>query len=81
MPNALSQRIGFDVYRAALSEHILLRPLGHTIYWCAPLNSSKEEYSYMAERTLRALDKVKNLIGQNNLLSDASNASLCDTGT
>ncbi|MFZ2314398.1 MAG: adenosylmethionine--8-amino-7-oxononanoate transaminase [Gammaproteobacteria bacterium] len=38
IPDPITPRLGFDVYKKAVEFGALLRPLGNTIYWLPPLN-------------------------------------------
>ncbi len=52
------KRIGFEVYKKAVSKGALLRPLGNTIYWFPPLNSRMEILEKIAEITRESLNEV-----------------------
>jgi adenosylmethionine-8-amino-7-oxononanoate aminotransferase len=43
-------------HAAALARELLLRPLGHTVYWMPPYVISDEEIALLGERTAAALD-------------------------
>jgi adenosylmethionine-8-amino-7-oxononanoate aminotransferase len=49
------RRAGLDVYRAAYTEGVLLRPLGDTIYWLPPLIMQENELTTLEHVTKRAL--------------------------
>lgn len=42
-PFASSKRIGYEIYKKALSHGLLLRPLGNVLYFNPPLTITKEE--------------------------------------
>lgn len=48
-------RSGYRVYRRAVELGALLRPLGNTIYWLPPLNTSLGTLEELKEITVRAL--------------------------
>ncbi|AJC48976.1 adenosylmethionine--8-amino-7-oxononanoate transaminase [Allofrancisella guangzhouensis] len=50
-------RFGLNVYREAIKIGALLRPLGNTIYWLPPLNSTKEEIQQLKVITKDAILK------------------------
>ena len=49
-------RAGYQIYREAVKQGALLRPLGNTLYWCPPLNSSLELIDDLSNITLKALN-------------------------
>ncbi|HNT28390.1 MAG TPA: adenosylmethionine--8-amino-7-oxononanoate transaminase, partial [bacterium] len=51
-------RTGYRVYRRAIELGALLRPLGNTIYWLPPLNTSVETLVELKEITVRALKEA-----------------------
>ncbi|SFZ98333.1 Adenosylmethionine-8-amino-7-oxononanoate aminotransferase [hydrothermal vent metagenome] len=53
-----TRRIGLDIYKFALTQGVLLRPLGHIIYFMPPYIISYEEIDKMI---LVAYDGIKNL--------------------
>jgi len=53
-----ASRAGYRVYRHAVELGALLRPLGNTIYWLPPLNTSLETLSELKDITKRALGDV-----------------------
>lgn len=53
-----SQRIGFEVYQKAVQHGALLRPLGNTIYWLPPLNTSHDTIDELARITSKALTLI-----------------------
>ncbi|WP_150467372.1 adenosylmethionine--8-amino-7-oxononanoate transaminase [Francisella sp. SYW-9] len=56
-------RFGFDVYKESIKLGALLRPLGNTLYWLPPLNSSLDDIIHLKQVTKRAiinaLEKLK----------------------
>ncbi|MFZ2655768.1 MAG: adenosylmethionine--8-amino-7-oxononanoate transaminase [Victivallales bacterium] len=57
-PFSPSKRIGFEFYRNAVKYGALLRPLGDTIYFLPPLNTSGKVLDDLAEIAVRALKKA-----------------------
>ncbi len=53
-----SQRLGFSVFKNAVAEGALMRPLGNTIYWTPPLNTPIETMHELKEITIRAIRKT-----------------------
>ena len=53
--NHSNQRLGFELYQKAIQKGVLLRPLGNTIYWMPPLNTSEAILLKLAECTLEGL--------------------------
>ena len=51
-------RIGHQLYIEALSRGALLRPIGNTLYWLPPLNTSEQTIAQLAEITLHSLNAV-----------------------
>lgn len=51
-------RPGFAFYQQALQEGALMRPLGQSIYWLPPLNTSADEIECLREVTQTALQKI-----------------------
>lgn len=49
-------RIGNAVYQQALKHGALIRPIGNTLYWLPPLNTSKEIIGKLAEITLNSIE-------------------------
>lgn len=49
------QRIGYEFYKEALNQGALLRPIGHSLYWLPPLNTSKQTIEDLAEITLKTI--------------------------
>ncbi|MEX0960763.1 MAG: adenosylmethionine--8-amino-7-oxononanoate transaminase [Burkholderiales bacterium] len=49
-------RFGRHFYHAALREHLLLRPLGRTVYFMPPYIIGPDEMQLLADGTLTALD-------------------------
>lgn len=48
-------RIGNKVYQQALNHGALIRPIGNTLYWLPPLNTSHEVIGKLAEITLHSI--------------------------
>lgn len=51
-----NQRIGQEIYQQAIHFGALLRPIGNTLYWMPPLNTSKDIIGKLAEITLNSID-------------------------
>ena len=49
------RRIGIEIYRRALEENLILRPLGDVIYFFLPLSAKKEELEDIFERSARVI--------------------------
>lgn len=49
------QRLGFQIFQKAVKFGALLRPLGNTIYWLPPLNTSTEVLTELMEITEKSL--------------------------
>jgi adenosylmethionine-8-amino-7-oxononanoate aminotransferase len=56
-PN-LPSRLGYAIYREAVSRGALLRPLGNTLYWLPPLNTTKQELEQLFQITHASLKAV-----------------------
>lgn len=55
LTNPYQPRAGFEVFQHALRRGALLRPLGNTLYWLPPLNTSMETLSSLKEITQMSL--------------------------
>lgn len=53
-----SLRMGYQIYKEALKEGLLLRPLGNVLYFNPPLTITEEELEEALQRALRAIDRV-----------------------
>ncbi len=62
------RRFGFEIYQRAVELGALLRPIGNTIYWFPPLNTSKATLNELKDITQRAICSVLNA----NLTSDVT---------
>lgn len=60
MVNRDNKRLSFSFYQEALKRGALLRPLGNTLYWLPPLNTSTQTIVKLAEITLNSLYAVYN---------------------
>lgn len=56
-----SKRFGFELYKIAIKNGILLRPLGNSIYWLPPLNTKRETLEELAEKTIISLNELRNV--------------------
>lgn len=52
------QRIGNEIYRHALKNGALIRPIGNTLYWLPPLNTDENIIGKLAEITLNSIYKA-----------------------
>jgi adenosylmethionine-8-amino-7-oxononanoate aminotransferase len=63
-PNpAAVPRAGFEVFREAVSRGALLRPLGNTLYWLPPLNTSPADLDQLADITAEAIRAARGRMG------------------
>lgn len=53
-----SQRVGYQVYKKATELGALLRPIGNTIYWLAPLNTDEATLHRLQQITEAAIKAV-----------------------
>jgi len=51
-------RAGYNIYQKAVSLGALLRPLGNTLYWLPPLNTSRDTLSDLKSITQEAIQQV-----------------------
>jgi adenosylmethionine-8-amino-7-oxononanoate aminotransferase len=56
-------RAGFAVFREAVQQGALLRPLGNTVYWLPPLNTPAADLDRLADVTAGALRAVRHDMG------------------
>jgi len=54
----LKRRMGLEVYRRALKENLVLRPLGDVIYLFLPLCTSKAQIKDILERTYAVIKSL-----------------------
>ncbi|KTD75124.1 adenosylmethionine--8-amino-7-oxononanoate transaminase [Legionella waltersii] len=54
------QRMGYEIYKTAISMGALIRPLGNTVYWLPPLNTNEEIIMNLAEITLNSILEAYN---------------------
>ena len=57
-PFPSEKRLGYAVYRKALSHGLLLRPLGDVLYFNPPLNITREELKIAISVTRQSLEEV-----------------------
>lgn len=69
---APGQRLGYAVFQAAVKKGALLRPLGNTIYWCLPFNTTDETLWALRDITLSSLDEVIGSSGSGGLSTGAA---------
>nr|WP_241969815.1 aminotransferase class III-fold pyridoxal phosphate-dependent enzyme [Legionella sainthelensi] len=55
LEDSTHHRVGNKVYQQALSHGALIRPIGNTLYWLPPLNTSHEIIGKLAEITLKSI--------------------------
>ena len=55
----VSERIGLRIYEYALSKGVLLRPLGHVIYFMPPYTITYEEIDKMIEVAYEGILKLE----------------------
>jgi adenosylmethionine-8-amino-7-oxononanoate aminotransferase len=54
-----SERIGLEIYKYALSQGVLLRPLGNIIYFMPPYIISYEEIDKMIKVAYQGIEKIQ----------------------
>jgi len=57
-PERSNQRMGYRIYREAIAQGALLRPLGDTLYWVPPLNTPPAVLTDLKNITLNSIAKV-----------------------
>ena len=55
---ASEERIGLKIYKYALSQGVLLRPLGHVIYFMPPYTISYEEIDKMIDVAYKGISQL-----------------------
>ncbi len=55
-------RIGYRIYQEGLKYHLILRPLGHILYFYPPLCVTKNELMDIFKKTRTILDRFKSLL-------------------
>jgi adenosylmethionine-8-amino-7-oxononanoate aminotransferase len=45
-------------HRAAMAEGVLLRPIGHTLYFMPPYALTESDQAFLVQAAVRALDKT-----------------------
>lgn len=53
-----NQRIGYQIFQAAIKLGAWLRPLGNTIYWLPPLNTPLPVLEELKEITITAIKQT-----------------------
>ncbi|WP_207707097.1 adenosylmethionine--8-amino-7-oxononanoate transaminase [Heliorestis acidaminivorans] len=51
------QRVGYQIYRKALQEGLLLRPLGNVLYFMPPYVVTDQDIEFMVTKAFRALNE------------------------
>ena len=54
------ERIGLRIYEYALNQGVLLRPLGHVIYFMPPYTITYEEIDKMIEVAYEGIKEIRN---------------------
>ena len=54
------QRVAYKIYQRAIELGAFMRPIGNTIYWLPPLNTSRETLKELQLITCRAITDVLN---------------------
>ncbi len=54
-----NRRLGYEVYQKAVELGALLRPLGNTIYWLPPLNTTKTTVDELQQITQQAIASLR----------------------
>ncbi|MCX7556550.1 adenosylmethionine--8-amino-7-oxononanoate transaminase [Xanthomonadaceae bacterium JHOS43] len=57
-PFPTSERIGLQIYRAALRHGLVLRPLGDVLYWMPPYCINDDDIAHLATATQAAIQEV-----------------------
>lgn len=57
-PFGLKERIGYEIYKEGLRHHLLLRPLGHIIYFFLPLCVNAEELDDIFHKASTVFEKT-----------------------
>lgn len=57
-PFPAAKRLGYAVYKRALTHGLLLRPLGDVLYFNPPLNTTREDLRFAIETTKQAMAEV-----------------------
>lgn len=58
LDDSTRHRIGTKLYQNALDLGALIRPIGNTLYWLPPLNTSEEIIGNLAEITLHSIERA-----------------------
>ncbi|WP_300349386.1 adenosylmethionine--8-amino-7-oxononanoate transaminase [Clostridium sp.] len=53
-----SERIGYEIYKEALKEGLLLRPLGDVLYFNPPYIINEKDMDFMVNVTKRCIEKI-----------------------
>ncbi|KTD53127.1 adenosylmethionine-8-amino-7-oxononanoate aminotransferase [Legionella santicrucis] len=56
LEDSTHRRVGNKIYQHALNHGALIRPIGNTLYWLPPLNTSHEIIGKLAEITLKSIE-------------------------
>ena len=59
VPDSSNRRYGFELYQKAINHGALLRPLGNSVYWLPPLNTSVETIDKLSYITLQSLKELQ----------------------
>ncbi|MFH1875926.1 MAG: adenosylmethionine--8-amino-7-oxononanoate transaminase [Candidatus Omnitrophota bacterium] len=58
-PFGATRRIGMEIYRKGLREHLILRPLGDIIYFFLPLSVRERELRYILRKAFQIIAATK----------------------
>jgi adenosylmethionine-8-amino-7-oxononanoate aminotransferase len=61
-PFPWQERRGLHIFRHALERGVLMRPLGHTVYWMPPYVISPDEVKLLGEVAAEGIDKATGIV-------------------
>lgn len=50
-------RIGYEIYKIALSNGLLLRPIGNVLYFIPPYIINEEEIKFMVNKCFQSIEE------------------------
>lgn len=56
-PYTADQRVGYEIYKIALSKGLLLRPIGNVLYFIPPYIITEEEIEFMVDTCFDSIDE------------------------
>jgi adenosylmethionine-8-amino-7-oxononanoate aminotransferase len=71
-------RLGYAVYLEAVKQGALLRPLGNTLYWTPPINTTADELAQLADITETAIHRTLSKIHQKGRISHNKSDALLE---